>query len=83
MKKSIIALSILFATIGYGVHALKSEGLSTRITKHSIQNELQDVYSEYNMLLKNKAHGAPVPQSRLDGLQLKAKQLKTKLAEVK
>lgn len=79
MKKSIIALSILLGTIGYGIHELNNKALSLRYKEYQVKQELKSTYSEYNMLVKNKKHGAPIPQARLDILQVKSTELKAKI----
>ena len=55
------------------------ETMKLELEKFHISQELQSVYSEYNMLMYNKAHGAKVPQSRLDRLQYRAKDLRANL----
>lgn len=69
-----LAIGIVSAT-----HCNVKQTIRTEFEKYSIGQELKSVYSEYNMLIKNKAHGAKVPQSRLDKLQYKAKILRAEL----
>lgn len=63
--------------IGLGYH--NRDNIKTELHKYEIKAELKNTYSEYNMLMKNKQHGANVPQERLDKLQLKARMLKIAL----
>lgn len=56
--------------------------IKTELHRYEIKQELKSTYSEYNMLLKNKRHGANVPQDRLDKLQLKARMLKIVLQDI-
>ncbi|MGL5713262.1 MAG: hypothetical protein ACRCX2_09605 [Paraclostridium sp.] len=79
MKKFITILSLAsIFSVGAYVISHKQE-FKTEFQKYEIKAELKDTYSQYNMLMKNKRHGANVPQQRLDNLQEKANELKARL----
>ncbi|MGL5593838.1 MAG: hypothetical protein ACRDDH_07895 [Cetobacterium sp.] len=73
-----IMLGLASATL-YIANSNAKEQIKHEITKYHLQQELKDVYSEYNLLIKNKAHGANIPQSRLDKLEEKASELRARL----
>ncbi|MGL5803205.1 MAG: hypothetical protein ACRCX7_11525 [Cetobacterium sp.] len=70
-----IMLGVASATL-YITNENTKATISKEIEKFHINQELKSIYSEYNLLIKNQMHGAKIPQSRLDKLQIRAKELR-------
>ncbi|MGL5716110.1 MAG: hypothetical protein ACRCX2_24045 [Paraclostridium sp.] len=82
MKRLLVILGISATMFGIGMSYHNRDYIKTELHRYEIKQELKSTYSEYNMLLKNKKHGAPIPQDRLDKLQLKARMLKIVLQDI-